>query len=75
MIAGTRPDPSGEVQLTDALDLLCQDHPLFGISFEGHHYDAGDPLGYLKANIELSLKNPGFSQPLLDYLSGILNQT
>jgi UTP--glucose-1-phosphate uridylyltransferase len=63
------------VQLTDALNLLCQDHPLFGICFEGHHHDAGDPIGYLKANIELSLQNPRFSQPLLDYLSGILNQT
>ena len=35
----------------------------FGISFEGHHYDAGDPLGYLKANA-LS-RNLGFLSPSL----------
>lgn len=74
-IAGTSPDPGGEVQLTAALDLLCQDHPLFGICFEGRHYDAGEPTGYLKANIEMSLLNPLLARPLLDYLSGILNRT
>jgi len=50
-IAQARPDARGEVQLTDALNLLCQNEPVFGLCFEGQHYDAGDPIGYLKANI------------------------
>jgi len=54
-IAQTKPDANGEVQLTDALNLLCQNQPVFGACFEGRHYDAGDPTGYLRANIELSL--------------------
>jgi len=71
-IAQTNADASGEVQLTDALNLLCEDEPLFGFCFEGRHYDAGDRLGYLKANIELTLQSPELRQPLLRHLSGIL---
>jgi UTP--glucose-1-phosphate uridylyltransferase len=70
-IAQTNPDASGEVQLTDALNLLCQNELLFGVCFEGRHYDAGDRLGYLQANIELSLEDSRLREPLLHYLSGI----
>jgi len=70
-IAQTSPDASGEVQLTDALNLLCQNELLFGACFEGRHYDAGDLIGYLQANIELSLEDPRLREPLLHYLSGI----
>ena len=69
VIARTNPDARGEAQLTDALNLLCQTNLLSGLCFEGHHYDAGDPVGYLKANIELSLSDPHLRQPLLEYLS------
>ncbi len=70
-IAQTSPDASGEVQLTDALNLLCQNELLFGVCFEGRHYDAGDRMGYLQANIELSLEDSRLREPLLHYLSGI----
>jgi UTP--glucose-1-phosphate uridylyltransferase len=68
-IAQVPPDARGEMQLTDALNLLCNESPLFGHFFEGSHYDAGDPLGYLRANVEISLQDPHLRQPLLDYLS------
>src|SRR5262249_17029549 len=67
-IARTTPDSSGEVQLTDALNLLCKSDDLFGLLFEGLHFDAGDPLGYLKANIEVGLTDPRYRQALRDYL-------
>ncbi len=70
-IAQTNPDADGEVQLTDALNLLCQNELLFGVCFEGRHYDAGDRIGYLQANIELSLEDPRLREPLLHYLLGI----
>jgi UTP--glucose-1-phosphate uridylyltransferase len=68
-IAQAPPDLRGEMQLTDALHLLCHESPLFGHFFEGSHYDAGDPLGYLTANVEIALQDPRLRQPLLDYLS------
>ena len=66
-IARTGPDANGEVQLTDALHLLCQRELLFGVCFEGRHYDAGDRVGYLKANIELSLQDPRLRPSILEY--------
>jgi len=71
VIAQTGADPRGEVQLTDALNSLCQQTSLFGVCFDGRHYDAGDHIGYLQANIELSLEDPRLREPLLHYLSGI----
>jgi UTP--glucose-1-phosphate uridylyltransferase len=68
-IAKTAPDPRGEVQLTDALNFLCRTNLLSGLCFEGQHYDAGDRLGYLRANFELSLLDTRLRQPLQDYLS------
>jgi UTP--glucose-1-phosphate uridylyltransferase len=68
-IAQTSPDARGETQLTDALDLLCQNEPVFGFHFSGVHYDAGDRFGYLKANIEFSMRNADLRQPLREYLS------
>ncbi len=70
-IEQTSPDHQGEVQLTDALNLLCKDNSLFGLCFKGKHYDAGDPLGYLKANIDLSLADPRLRQPLREYLARV----
>ena len=67
-IAQTKPDARHEVQLTDALNLLCQTELLSGLCFEGHHYDAGDRLGFLKANIELSLNDPSLRPALREYL-------
>jgi UTP--glucose-1-phosphate uridylyltransferase len=65
----TDSDARGEVQLTDALNLFSRTNFLSGLCFEGRHYDAGDPLGYLQANIELSLCDPHLSQPVQSYLS------
>jgi|SRR3974390_716377 len=74
-IARTSPDANGEVQLTDALNLLCQDQSLFGLFFEGEHYDAGDPLGYLKANLEIALQDPQMREPFLRYVSDLQVRT
>jgi UTP--glucose-1-phosphate uridylyltransferase len=68
-VAQITPDLRGELQLSDALHLFCRERPLFGHFFEGLHFDAGDPLGYIKANLEIALQDPRFRQPLLHYLS------
>ena len=67
-IARSSPDARGELQLTDALNLFCQTGLLSGLCFEGEHYDAGEHLGYLQANLELALRDPHFRRPLVSYL-------
>lgn len=73
-ISQTAPDARNEVQLTDALNLFCEAGGLTGICFDGDHYDAGDPLGYLQANLELSLRDPRIHQQLVSYLRQLHGQ-
>jgi UTP--glucose-1-phosphate uridylyltransferase len=64
----TRPGVGGEIQLTDALAELAKNQGLIGYEFEGERHDAGDRLGYLKANIAYALKRPDLRDGLLAYL-------
>lgn len=51
----TLPDQNGEIQITDAMDLYCQEYPLYAFSFEGAHYDVGNKLGFLQASVSIGL--------------------
>ncbi len=67
----TPPGSGGEIQLTDGLRLLAQDHGLCALEFEGKSYDAGDKLGFLKATVEIGLQNSEFGEDFLAYLRGL----
>ena len=64
----TEPGRGGEIQLTDGIALLMKEEPVYGVVFETGRFDAGDKLGYLKANIELALERPDLGPPLLAFL-------
>ncbi len=56
MIEGLEPGANGELQLTDAIKALLKHESVYGFCFEGKRYDAGDKLGFLKANVEFALR-------------------
>jgi UTP--glucose-1-phosphate uridylyltransferase len=56
MIEAVKPGAGGELQLTDAIRALLQYEKVYGFSYEGKRFDAGDKLGFLKATVELGLK-------------------
>ena len=58
----------GEIQLTDALHKLLKKRSMYGYIFKGTRYDAGDKIGYLKATVDLALKNPLVSEQFKEYL-------
>lgn len=62
----------GEIQLTDALAVLAREGQLLGYRFEGERYDAGDRLGYVKANVAYALKRPELAEGLLVWLHGVV---
>ena len=70
-----KPGVGGEIQLTDALALLAQREGLVGYRFEGKRYDAGDRLGYLKANIAFALKREDLRDSLLAWLREIVQES
>jgi UTP--glucose-1-phosphate uridylyltransferase len=67
-----RPGVGGEIQLTDALAVLARDRGLLGYRFEGDRYDAGDRVGYLKANIAFAMKRPELRVQLEAWLRGVI---
>jgi UTP--glucose-1-phosphate uridylyltransferase len=67
-IRNTPSGKGGEIQLTDAMDRLTRQQPFLGRILTDRRFDAGDKLGYLKANIELALEHPELSEPFRRYL-------
>jgi UTP--glucose-1-phosphate uridylyltransferase len=67
----TPPGSGGEIQLTDALRLLAQEHGLNALEYVGQSYDAGDKLGFLKATVEIALQNGDFGEEFRSYLRGL----
>src|ERR1700731_1294424 len=67
----TEPGSGGEIQLTDGLRALAQHEGLFATIYEGKTHDAGDKLGFLKATVEIALKNPNFGGDFRAYLSNL----
>jgi len=62
----------GEVQLTDAIQaLLLSGEKVFAYKIQGERYDIGNPLGLLKANLDLALKHPKYSEDILKYLKAL----
>jgi UTP--glucose-1-phosphate uridylyltransferase len=71
ILEGIGPGKGGEIQLTDALSGLLKKRPIYGYLFTGTRYDAGDKVGYLKAIVDLALKNPQVSEPFKKYLIAV----
>jgi len=57
-LAATKPGHGGEIQLTDAMKALISREGLYGVEVKGTRHDAGDKLGYLRANLCYALKRP-----------------
>jgi UTP--glucose-1-phosphate uridylyltransferase len=72
LLEQVKPGVGGEIQLTDALAMLAREEGLLGYRFEGRRYDAGDRLGYLKANFAYAMKRPELAGPLRQYLEELL---
>ena len=68
----TPPGKNQEIQLTDALQLLLKQQPMYAYEFEGVRYDTGTPLGWLKATIAFALKQSDIGQELREYLRQLL---
>lgn len=67
----TKPGKGGEIQLTDALRSMALRHPVYALEFEGERYDAGDKLGFLKANVSLALKREDLRDDFVEFLKGL----
>ena len=63
-LAETRPGVGGEIQLTDAIGLLLDREPVYGVVFSEGRYDIGRKFDFLRANIELGLERADLREQL-----------
>jgi UTP--glucose-1-phosphate uridylyltransferase len=68
LLEKTKPGAGGEIQLTDGILALLQHEKVFGFTFEGKRFDAGDKFGMLQATVEFALKRPEFGEKFRAYL-------
>jgi UTP--glucose-1-phosphate uridylyltransferase len=71
-IMATPAGKGGEIQITDALQLLLKQQKLYAYELEGTRYDTGSPLGWLKANVALALKRDDIGPELRKYFKRLL---
>lgn len=75
-IEKTPPGRGGEIQLTDAIKALLSLQPVYALEFEGERFDAGDKLGFIKANIAFALQREDLGKEVAAYLQELqLDQT
>ncbi len=67
-IRALKPDASGEIYLTGALQNLSHDEPVYACEYQGQYFDCGNKLEYLKAMVSFGLKHPELKKPLKAWL-------
>ena len=61
----------GELQLTDGIKALLEHEKVYGYTFEGTRYDAGDKAGMLQATVDFALKRKDLGPGLREHLKTI----
>ncbi len=68
LLEQTSPGAGGEIQLTDGILALLKEEKVFGYTFEGKRFDAGDKFGMLQATVEFALKRSDLGPQFREYL-------
>jgi UTP--glucose-1-phosphate uridylyltransferase len=63
------PGALGEIQLTDAIQILLKSQDAYAKKFEGKRYDCGDKLGYLQASVEIGAQHQVLGSEFKDWLA------
>ncbi len=72
ILSTTTPGHGGEIQLTDALLALTKRRCMYAYEFDGIRFDAGDKLGYLKANVAYGIRHTELGKEFKEHLKEIV---
>ena len=64
----TQPGAKGEIQLTDGLVALLEEHELYAYEFAGNRFDGGTPMGLLRASLAFALDREDTKEAALSLL-------
>jgi len=74
ILENIQPGKGGEIQLTDALQVLAQREIMYSYHFQGRRYDVGDKQGFLEATVEFALKREELRGDFLAYLLKVVER-
>ncbi|WP_028587419.1 UTP--glucose-1-phosphate uridylyltransferase GalU [Desulfocurvus vexinensis] len=72
-LRGLKPGVGGEIQLTDALEIMAKEGRLLAVRMRGRRFDAGDWAEYLTANIYFALQDEELRDDLVRNLQELLS--
>jgi UTP--glucose-1-phosphate uridylyltransferase len=67
-----KPGMNNEVQLTDAMQMMLQEHDMYGLRFNGKRYDIGSKIDFLKTNVIYGLKRDDLGEEFLQWLKDLV---
>jgi UTP--glucose-1-phosphate uridylyltransferase len=73
-LRGIEPGKGGEIQLTDAINVLAQEQAVYAWTFEDGRFDVGNKLDYLRATIELAIDREDIGDEVKAYLAGLVQR-
>lgn len=68
ILRALQPAHNGEIGLSDAINSLAQQTPVYGQFIEGIWHDTGDQLKYLEALVDMALTSDAYGEAFLRYL-------
>lgn len=72
ILENTAPGANNEIQLTDAMARYAREcGGVTAVEFTGKHYDMGNKLCVMQAQVEMSLKHPEIGEAFREYLKEI----
>lgn len=74
LLEQTKPGSGGEIQLTDAIDLLLKTESIEAYHIVGRSHDCGSKLGFLRANIAYALRHKEVGGQLRQHLQEELDK-
>lgn len=80
VLADTAPGRGGEIQLTDAINVLAgrgsdDGGPVHGVIFTGRRYDTGDRADYLRTIVRFAVERPDLGPEFLAWLRAFVAET
>lgn len=67
-LASQKPDASGEIYLSAALQDYMQSNDVYGLKIEGNWHDTGNKEKYLEAILDVALSDPKLGLVIRDYV-------
>ncbi len=70
----TREGVGGEIQLTDAMNLLAQQQPMYALAWQARRYDIGNRVEYARCFIDYALRREDTREAVLAHLQARLGE-